>query len=143
MDAAAGLDAGLFVSGEHEIAGAQRLAFPETLVEIQDGAGFLDEARVAWKDPGAMTPRAERVATEPSPDGGAADLGDQTLCQHFLADVLHRKPGQRQSQAVWQLTGEGLDLDDETGGKSGLSARLGVAPRGPGGGPERNASATC
>src|SRR3974377_927303 len=77
MDAAAGLDAGLFVGGEHEIVGAQRLVFPETLVEIQDGAGFLEEARVARKDPGAMTPRTERILTETTPDGGAADLGDQ------------------------------------------------------------------
>ncbi len=76
VDAAAGLDAGLLVGGEHEIVSTERLAFPETLVEVQEGAGFLEEARVARKDPGAMTPRAERVTTEPTPDSGAADLGD-------------------------------------------------------------------
>ena len=89
MDTAAGLDAGLLVGGEHEIAGAKRLTFPETFVEIQDGAGLLDKARVARKDPGAMTPGTERVLTEPTPNGGAADLSGSTRrCGNSQARAL-------------------------------------------------------
>ena len=79
MDAPASLDAGLFVGGDHEIAWAERWAFPEALVQVQDGSCFLDEAGVAWKDPRAMAPRAERVPTEPAPDGDSADVGDPAL----------------------------------------------------------------
>lgn len=89
-----------------------------------------------------MTPRAERVSAEPAPDGGSADLGNQTLRQHLLPDLRHGEPGQRQSQAVGQLTGEGFNLDDETGGKSGPFARLGVDPQGRGDEPAQTVYAT-
>src|ERR1017187_1844447 len=66
-----------------------------------------------------MAPRADGVAAEPSPNRGATDIGDPSLLQHLPPDVFYGKPGQRQTQAVRQLTGEGFDADDETGGKSG------------------------
>ena len=50
----------------------------------------------------------------------------RALRQHLLPDVLYGQPGQRQSQAVGQLTGEGFDADDETGGKAGLAPASGL-----------------
>lgn len=39
------LDAGLLVQGEHHIPGAQRLAFPDPMVEVQNAGGFGAEPR--------------------------------------------------------------------------------------------------
>src|SRR5271157_921755 len=90
-----------------------------------------------------MAPRTQRIPVEPAPDGGSADLGDPSLRQHFLPDVLHGEPGQRQSAAMRQLTGEGFDLDDEAGGKSGPCARPVVDLRGRADGRERIVYAIC
>ena len=61
----------------------------------------------------------------------------------MLTDFLNRETGQRQSEAVRKLAGQGLNLDDEAGGKSGLYARLEAAPQGQAVWPERIACATC
>ena len=90
-----------------------------------------------------MLPGAKSIAAEPAPQGGAADLGDQTLRNHMLTDLLDRETGQRESEAVRKFAGQRLNLNDEAGGKSGPYARLEAAPQDRGGGPERTASATC
>ena len=90
-----------------------------------------------------MSPGAEGITAEPAPQSGAADLGDQTLCNHVLTDLLDRKTGQRKSEGVGKFAGQCLNLNDETGGKSGLYARLEAAPQGLAVGPERIACATC
>jgi hypothetical protein len=95
------------------------------------------------KVPRTLAPRAVCVPSEPAPDGGSADIGDPSLRQHFLPDVLHGKPGQRQSAAARQLTGEGLDLDDETRWESWPYARLGADPGGRADGRERIVHAAC
>jgi len=61
----------------------------------------------------------------------------------MLTDLLDRKAGQRKSQAARKLTSKCLNLNDETGGKSGLYARLVAAPQGPAVAQGRNASASC
>ena len=72
----------------------------------------------------------------------AADLSDQALRNNVLADFLDREPGQWEPEAVRKLAGECLNLNDETGGKSGPHARLEAAPQGtPGKG--ESLTATC
>ena len=90
-----------------------------------------------------MLPGAKSIAAEPAPQAGAADLGDQTLRDHTLTDLLDRETGQRKSETVRKLAGQCLNLNDEAGGKSGPYARLEAAPQDRGGVPERTASATC
>lgn len=90
-----------------------------------------------------MLPGPKGITAEPAPQCGAADLGDQALRNHMLADLLDRETGQRKSEAVRKLAGQCFNLNDETGGKSGLYARLEAAPQGQGVGPERIACATC
>ncbi len=90
-----------------------------------------------------MLPRAESIAAEPSPQRGAANFGDQALRDDMLADFLNGKPGQRKPEAVRKFTGQRLNLNDETGGKSGLYARLEVVPPSPVYGSVRIACATC
>jgi hypothetical protein len=38
-----------------------------------------------------MLPRAQGIATEPTPQSGSADLCDQALRNHVLPDLLNRK----------------------------------------------------
>jgi hypothetical protein len=66
------LDAGLFVSGEHELIVSQRTAFPLPRVEVQDTPGFRDKLRIARENPGAMLPRANRILMQPPPNGRVA-----------------------------------------------------------------------
>ncbi len=126
--AASGLDARFLVRRHKEVIIAQWSAFPNAVVEIEDGAGCGRKIGIAREDPTSMLPGAEGIATEPAPQGGAADLGDETLRNHVLSDLFDREAGQRKAEAVRKFTGKLLNLDDEAGGKSGLYARLEAAP---------------
>jgi hypothetical protein len=95
MDAPAGLNASLLIGGDHKIVGTEGPAFPVALVQIQDRAGFFSEAGITRKDPGPMTPGADGVAAEPSPNRGTTDVGDPSLFQHLAPYVFYGKPGQR------------------------------------------------
>ena len=137
------LNAGFLVGGEHKILGAKKMSLPETLVEIEDGAGLFHKQGIPRKDPGSMPPRTNRVFAEPTPNGGATDLRHQPLIENFPAEVGDREARQGQALAVRQLTSESFYLNDETGGKSGPCARLGVHPQGRVSGPGKSACATC
>ena len=140
---ASGLNAGLFVRGDDEVISAQWSALPNALVEIEDGTGFGRKVGIAREDPASMLPGAEGIAAEPAPQGGAADLGDETLRNHVLPDLLDREAGQRKPEAVRKFAGKRLNLDDEAGGKSGPYARLEAAPPGQAVGQGQIACATC
>jgi len=107
------------------------------------GLAFSTNIRITRKDPASMPPRTNRVLAEPAPNGGSADFRHQSLSENFLADVADGEARQGQTLAMRQLTSESFYLNDETGGKSGPYARLGVHPRGPANGPGRIACATC
>src|ERR1700726_2436457 len=80
---------------------------------------------------------------EPAPQSSAADLSDQALRNNVLADFLDREPGQWEPEGMRKFAGECLNLNDETGGKSGPYARLEAAPQGQAIGQRRIAYATC
>jgi hypothetical protein len=126
----AGLNTGLFVCAEDVIICTQWSALPDTLVKIEDRSGFCGKVWIAWKDPTSMFPGAKGIAAEPAPQSSTADLSDQALGNNVLADFLHREPRQGEPEGVRKLAGEGLNLNDETGGKSGPYARLEAAPQG-------------
>ena len=90
---AAGLNAGLFVSGDDVVVSAQRSAFPDAFVQIKDGAGFVGKVGVAREDPASMLPRTEGIAAEPAPQSGTADLGNQALRNYVLPELLDREAG--------------------------------------------------
>ena len=97
---AAGLNTRLFVCGDDVIIGAKFGALPDAFIEIEDRSGFVGEVRVAGEDPASMLSGAKGIAAEPAPQGGTADLGDQTLRNYALTDLLDRETGQRKSEAV-------------------------------------------
>ena len=140
---AAGLNTGLFVCADDVIIGTQWSALPDTLVKIEDESGFCGKVRIAGKDPASMFPGAKSIAAEPAPQSSTADLSDQALGNNVLADFLHREPRQGEPEGVRKLAGECLNLNDETGGKSGPYARLEAAPQGHAIGQRRIAYAIC
>ena len=132
----------LFVKAHHKIVGAQWNALPDAFIQIEDRTSFGSEVGIAREDPASMLPRAQGIAAEPAPQRGPADLGDETLRNYVLPDLLDREPRQWKSEFDRKLASQGLNLNDETGGKSGLYARLEVAPQGQAFGRERIACAT-
>jgi hypothetical protein len=140
---AAGLNARLFIGRDYKVVSAQWSAFPNAMVQIEDRTSLGGKIGIAREDPASMLPRAKGIVTEPSPQGRSTDLSDETPGNHVLADLLDGKSGQRKSQTVREFTGKRLNLDDETGGKSGLYARREAGPPGQADVRERNASATC
>jgi len=113
------------------------------MVQIKDWAGLGGKIGITRKDPTSMLPGPKGIATEPAPQGSSTDLCDEALRNHVLPDLLNGKAGQRKSEAVREFTGKRLNLDDETGGKSGLYARREVAPPGQACVREKIACATC
>ena len=124
------MNTGLFVCADDVIIGSQWNALPDALVKIEDGSGFAGKVRIAGEDPASMLPGPKGIAAEPAPQSSAADLSDQALRNNVLADFLDREPGQWEAEAMRKLAGECLNLNDETGGKSGLCARPEVEPQG-------------
>ena len=90
-----------------------------------------------------MLPRTNGVGTEPTPECGAADLGDYALSHHLLADIRQGQPRKRQPEAMRQLTGERLYLYDDAGGKRGQDGRREVVLQGPADEPVQIDCATC
>ena len=82
------LNAGLLVGRDYEVSSAQWRAFPNALVEIEDGTGVSRKIRITREDPTPMLPWAESVGAEPTPQGGAADFRDEALRNHVLPDLL-------------------------------------------------------
>lgn len=138
-----GLNARLFVRRDDEVTLAQWSAFPDAVVEVEDRTGFGGKVGIAREDPASMLPGAEGIAAEPAPQGGAADLGDESLRNHVLPDLVDGEAGQGKPEAVRKFTSKGLNLDDEAGGKSGLYARLEAAPQGQAVWQAQIACATC
>ena len=137
------MNTGFFVCADDVIIGTQGDALPEALVKIEDGSGFAGKVGIAREDPASMFPRAKGIAAEPAPQSSTADLSDQALRNNVLTDFLDREPGQWEPEGIRKLAGEGLYLNDETGGKSGPYARLEAAPQDQAIGQGRIAYATC
>ena len=106
-------------------------------------SGFASEIGIAWKDPTAVLPGTNGIATQPTPECGAADSGNYALSDCLLANIGQRQARERQPQAMGQLTGESLYLHDYAGGKRGRDGRPEVVPRGRVNEPEQIACATC
>jgi hypothetical protein len=84
---ASSLNTGLLVRRDHEVIGAQWSALPNALVKVQDGTGVGRKVGITREDPASMSPRAESVGAQPTPQGGAADFRE-TLRNHVLPDLL-------------------------------------------------------
>lgn len=120
------LNTGFLICGDDELRTMQGFPLPGSGVEIENASGFVSEVGIARKDPTSMLPRTNGVGTEPTPEGGTADLGDYALSDHLLADIGQGQPRERRSEAMRKLTGESFYLHDDAGGEK----RAGRPPRG-------------
>jgi len=111
------LDAGFLIRADHEFVLSERAISPTSLVEIQDGAGFGGEVRVARENPTPMLPGADGVFTEPAPDGGVTDRGNKSGSAHVLGELCRAPAGQRNAQGSRQLAGDGLNFDEQLWGE--------------------------
>lgn len=75
MPASPGLDAGLLVGADDEIALCERFSPPHPLVEVERPAGFARKVRVAGEYPAAVPPGAYGIFRKPAPEGGIGYLG--------------------------------------------------------------------
>lgn len=143
MFAQARLDAGFLIRREDIIGWTQRHAIPDPFVEIEDLSGLLGELWIAWEQPASVTPRTDGILGQPAPQGCSADAGHKTLLKDFALDFRETEAREGKSTLMRDLARQGLDLNDDAGGKSGLAARLGVAPPGQAVAARRNVYATC
>ena len=89
-----------------------------------------------------LLPRTNGVGTEPTPESGAADLGDHAWSDHLLADIGQGQARERQPEAMRQLTG-GFYLYHDAGGKTGRDAHPEVVLQGLADEPVQIVCATC
>lgn len=143
MAPVSGLDARFLVSADDTVIRVQRPAFPEPLVEIQHACGLDLELGIAGKDPTPVPPRLDRILRQPPPQGGLTDGGNEAAAENLALEFRDRVARQGQAMPVRQFTRQGLDGDDDAGGKSELAARREVAPEGPRDVAGRTSCATC
>src|SRR5262249_19882116 len=141
--AQARLDTGFLVGREHEVTAAQGRPFPAAFVEVEHTAGLGGKVWIAGKNPASVSPGTNRVAAEPAPQRGAADLSHDPFGHDLPLDLGKREPRQGQTQSMREFAGEGLNVDDDAGGKSGPVPRLAVARRGQESRVRRNVFAIC
>ena len=143
MFAVAGLNAGLFVRGDHEFILLQESALPTAGVQIEDATGLDGEVRIAWKDPTAVVPGPNRIFMKPAPDRAIRNRSDQAGLTHMPSDVGCVPVGKGKIMSSRQFTGESFDLYDQLWGeKSGGDPDETAPPVRPYD-PRRTACATC
>lgn len=122
------LDAGLLVSADHILIRLKGEPLPVALIEIQhDGCPFL-KARIAWPYPTAITPGANGIGAEPTPNRCSADGSNKSPLNSLLGNLGAGQTREGQSQVLWQLAGQRLDLHNDVRGKKRGVARALAAP---------------
>ena len=137
------LHARLLIGRKDKVPIPQGLLLPKALVQIQNPASFFPELRISREHPRPVIPGPKGVLTQPSPNGGPADLRHQAALHRLVRQVRHTQAGQGQAQLSRTFTSHGLHLNDELRGKKTEVAPVpdGFADRPDV--PGRSASAIC
>jgi len=124
------LDTGFFISRDNKLVGTQGRCGSRTGIQIQYGPSFFGETRIARKQPTAVTPRLNRVLTQPTPQSSFTDASDDSLIDHLSANVGKGQPRQRKVAFTRKLASQCFNLNGDAGGKKGRPAapRLFVQP---------------
>ena len=117
-----GLNAGFLIRTDNVVPAAQRLAFPEAFVQIQDSPCLVSELRVTGKDPIFIAPRPDRVGVEDAPDSAGTNRSPQSLCGSSC-QVGGRQSAQRQFGLADCFAGNRFDNRLVARGKNGLAPR--------------------
>ena len=140
--AAAGLDGGLLVGRDDELARLQPPPLEPAGGQVHHPPGLGGEVGIAGKDPGAVPPRLERVLVQPAPQRGHRDLVDQAGGDDLLAQLAQAPAAKRHGPDRGQLTGDRLHLDDHRRGGTGAAGPAACDPPTPKGLPRQSACAT-
>ena len=87
-------------------------------VEVEHTGRLGPEVGVAGEDPGPVLPRLDRIRTQPAPDGGARDRGDDAGLDGGAGQVGALPAGQRRVGLRRQFAGQRLDGDHDVRGKN-------------------------
>ena len=123
------LDAGFLVGAQDEVPVGEWFAAPAAFVQVEDRPRLRGEPGVAREHPTTMGPGLDGVLVQPAPDGGAADVGDDSSADGLAPDVGAAEAGQWQAGLMWHLASQGLDGDDHVGGKPRGRPGRGSSPR--------------
>jgi hypothetical protein len=98
----------------------QCAALPLAGIQVQHTTGFGSEIRITRKDPASVIPGANGILMQPAPQSTAADGCHQAALLDLLHQVGGAPAGERHAVRRRQLTGQGVNLNDEFWGeKSG------------------------
>ena len=128
MNPPAGLDTCFLVCGEHQVAGAQRMALPEPRIQIQNASCLVFKLWVSWEDPTPMAPGFDRILIQPAPQSGLADGGDQPTTQHLALELGNTESRQRKTGLAGKLACQSPNGHHDPGGKSGEVVPAEAAP---------------
>jgi hypothetical protein len=117
--AAAGLDRGLLVAGDHVLVRAEGFAFVGAGVQVKDALGLGAEVRVPDEDPGPVLPGSDGVLPQPAAHGGRRDAVGDAAGGQLGGQFRARPPRQRHPGLGRELAGQGLGLGDLHGGEAG------------------------
>jgi hypothetical protein len=110
--AAARLDAGLLIGGDHVLVAGERDAVPDPRVKVQDPGGLGGEVRVADEQPGPVLPGFDRVGGQDPADGGGGDRIGDAAFGHLGGQIGAAPPRQWHPGLGRQLAGQRFDLGD-------------------------------
>ena len=89
------------------------------------------ELRIAWKDPAAVLPGADRVSCSQRQTVLSVNACHKSECSDLPRHIGHTEPRQRQAQGGRKLTGQRLDLNADLWGEKPGGDLGGLVPPGP------------
>ena len=120
--AAAGLDRGLLVGGDHVIIGPQRFPAPNPGVEVEHTVRLALEVGVADEDPRLVVPRFERILGQPPAHRCRRDRRADPVGDSVFGQVRARPPRQWQAPLRRWRAGHRLNPGDLHRGELGWAA---------------------
>jgi hypothetical protein len=119
-----GLNACFLIGRENVFIVFEMLALPPPLIQVKDRTGFLRKLRITRKNPTAMTPRANRICRQPTPNSRSTDLCHQPFVDSGARNVIARKTRQGQIELGGQFAGQSFDLHPHLRGEMWADAHF-------------------
>ena len=95
----------------------QGFSFQDSLIQIKDSGGLWFEIRISRPNPASVTPGADSVLAQPTPDSFPADGSDNSMFFRLPGNFIVCKSGKRKPKLFGQLTSKRLDCNNDLRGK--------------------------
>jgi hypothetical protein len=116
-----GLDAGLFIRGNHIFIGFQGFPGPNPRVQIEDSSRLTFKLGVSRKNPAAMLPGSNGIFVQPAPDRTPAHRSHQAAVLRVTGKFPGTPAGERHAVIARGFTGHGFYGHDDLRGKKNLA----------------------